>query len=127
MAEKSFGRTASAVRLLLLAAVGALGLASAAAQQPAFTPRDEEPEEFPDAPGREEAFYGCTACHGFKLVAAQGMSRGRWEETIDLMVERHGMPKPDAKEREIILDYLVRAFPERTPAQRGRQNPFLKR
>jgi len=77
-------------------------------------------------PGREDAFYACTACHGFKLVAQQGMSRSRWNETLNLMTERHGMAKIEGKDRKIILDYLERAFPESTPAGRGYQNPFLK-
>jgi hypothetical protein len=105
----------------MLAAV-ALAVAQPA---PTFTPPDEAPEDFPDAPGREDAFYACTACHGFKLVAAQGMSRARWDDTMDFMVRQHKMPPLRAKERAVVLDYLARAFPERTPA-RSFQNPFLK-
>lgn len=98
----------------------------AASAQQTFTPREEEPEEFPDAPGREETFYFCTACHNFKLVAQQGMSRPRWDGTLDFMTERHGMPKLEGKDRDVILDYLEQAFPE-TTATPGWQNPFLKR
>ena len=54
------------------------------------------------------------------------MSRSRWNETLNLMTERHGMAKIEGKDRKIILDYLERAFPESTPAGRGYQNPFLK-
>ena len=127
-----YGRTASAVRLLLYSCLaGALalflaGFAAAQTQAPAFTPRDESPEEFPDAPGREETFYACTACHNFKLVAQQGMSRQRWDRTLDLMVDSHGMPKLEGKDRDMVLSYLERAFPETTPAGSGWQNPFLK-
>ena len=126
------GRTAAAVRLFFLSALAAVvtaaitGLAIAEPQAPAFTPRDEAPEEFPDAPGREEAFYTCTACHNFKLVAQQGMSRARWDRTLDLMVDTHGMAKIAGKDRTAILDYLERAFPESASAGRGFQNPFLK-
>ena len=109
---------------LALFAVSSIGFA--AAQTPAFTPREEEPEEFPEASGREEAFYGCTACHNFKLVAQQGMSRRRWDDTIDFMIRQHKMPTPGAQEREKILDYLTRAFPEQPATQRARSNPFLK-
>jgi mono/diheme cytochrome c family protein len=107
-----------------LALVGA-GLASA--QQPAFTPRDETPEEFTAGAGRDETFYGCTACHNFKLVAQQGMSRRQWDDTITLMTQRHGMPPLDDKDREVILNYLEAAYPPRAPAGRGWQNPFLNR
>lgn len=123
------GRASPVVRAFLVFAL-VLGVSSAirlaAAQTPAFTPREEEPEEFPEALGREEAFYGCTACHGFKLVAAQGMSRQRWDETIEFMIQRHNMPTPGAQEREKMLDYLARAFPEQPAARRARPNPFLK-
>ena len=122
------GRASPVVRAILVFAF-VLGVSSAirlaAAQTPAFTPR-EEPEEYPDAPGREDAFYGCTACHGFKIVAQQGMSRQRWDDTIDFMIQRQNMPKPEVKEREKILDYLARAFPEKPATQRARPNPFLK-
>jgi hypothetical protein len=98
----------------------------ARAQQQAFEPRQEEPEEFPDFPGREDTFYFCVACHNFAIVAQQGMSRHRWDSTLDVMTERHGMQKLAGKDREAILDYLAKAFPE-TASQRGWQNPFLKR
>ncbi|MCC6949467.1 MAG: hypothetical protein IT539_17050 [Bradyrhizobiaceae bacterium] len=122
------GRAAVAARLLVLAmTTSALSLPpGAASAQQTFTPREEEPEEFPDAPGREETFYFCTACHNFKLVAQQGMSRPRWDGTLDFMTERHGMPKLEGKDRDVILDYLEQAFPE-TTATPGWQNPFLKR
>ena len=105
--------------LVLVAFAGA-----AAAQN--FTPRDETPEEFPADAGRDEAFYTCTACHNFKLVAAQGMNRRQWNESIDLMISRHGMPALDEKDRTAVLNYLETAFPPRAPSG-GFQNPFLKR
>jgi hypothetical protein len=89
-------------------------------------PRDEQPEDFPQGPNREDAFYGCTACHGFRLVAAQGMSRARWDETISLMVTRHNMPDIQGAEREKILDYLETALPERKQPG-GWKNPFAPR
>jgi hypothetical protein len=107
---------------LILVAAGA-----AWAQQPAFTPRDETPEEFAAGAGRDETFYSCTACHNFKLVAQQGMSRRQWDEIIALMTQRHGMPPLDGKDREIVLNYLESAYPPRAPTGRGWQNPFLNR
>lgn len=101
--------------------------APAVAQQQAFTPREENPEEFPVGAGRDDTFYFCTACHNFKLVAQQGMSRRRWDETLDWMTERHNMPKVEGKERQAMLDYLETAFPERAQENRGWQNPFLNR
>ena len=105
-----------------------LALAMLAGVAPAqnFTPRDEAPEDFPAAANRDEAFYACTACHNFKLVAAQGMNRRQWNESIDLMISRHGMPALDEKDRAAVLNYLETAFPQREPFG-GFQNPFLKR
>ena len=72
---------------------------------------------------RDDTFYFCTACHGFKIVAQQGMSRGRWDETFDVMVKRHGMVEVQGEQREQMLDYLAKAFPERR-APGGWKNPF---
>jgi hypothetical protein len=110
-------------RAFLGAALAALaGIASAQD----FVPRDETPEEFPAGAGRDDTFYACTACHNFKLVAAQGMNRRQWNESIELMISRHGMPQLDEKDRTAVLNYLETAFPQRAPGG-GFQNPFLKR
>ena len=113
---------------MMVAAAGLIGFAAAALAQPqTFTPREENPEEFVAAPGRDETFYTCTACHNFKLVAQQGMTRQRWDEIITMMNETHGMPVPDAKERETLLGYLEAAYPPRAQERGGWQNPFLNR
>lgn len=105
----------------------ASGLAFAQAPQ-GFNPSDETPEEFPAGPGRDETFYSCVACHNFKLVAAQGMNRRQWEESLELMVKRHGMPPLDDTDRKVVLDYLENTYPPRAPSGGGGwQNPFLKR
>jgi len=112
-------------RPALLALAGVLLIAPAMAQT-TFTPREESPAEFAEGAGRNEAFYACTACHGFKLVAQQGMTRAQWEDSINLMIRRHNMPPLDAKERATVLDYLESAYPPRAPAGRAWQNPFSK-
>lgn len=122
-------RAACAARFLPVLALAILlgfPVAGAHAQQQTFEPRIEEPEEFPDFPGREDTFYQCGACHAFQLVARQGMSRARWDGIVDLMTDRHGMPKLEGEERKTVLDYLEKAFPESTEPS-GWQNPFLKR
>jgi hypothetical protein len=112
---------------LALAAVLVLN-GAAPAQAPQFVPRDENPEDFPPGPGRDDTFYACTACHGFKLIAQQGMNRRQWEDSLQLMVDKHGMPALPAKERKVVLDYLEATYPQRAPAAaRGWQNPFLPR
>lgn len=109
-----------------LAMAGMLLIGPATAQT-AFTPRDESPEEFAAGKGRDETFYACTACHGFRLVAQQGLTRAQWEDSISLMVRRHNMPPLDDKDRETVLNYLVAAYPPRAPAGRGGWvNPFTR-
>ena len=105
-------------RIAWLALAGLLWIAPAMAQT-TFTPRDESPEEFAAGTGRDETFYACTACHGFKLVAQQGMTRAQWEDSINLMVRRHNMPPLDDKDRDMVLNYLEAAYPPRAPAGRG--------
>jgi hypothetical protein len=83
----------------------------------------ETPEDLPEGKGRDETFYACVACHGTAIIKAQGMTRERWDATIDWMMERHGMPEIDPGDRTLIVDYLAQAFPSR---QRGRPNPFLR-
>jgi mono/diheme cytochrome c family protein len=113
------------MRIACAVIAGLLLAAPAVAQS--YTPRDENPEDFVAGAGRDETFYACTACHNFKLVAAQGLSRAGWEDSINLMVRRHNMPPLDDKDRATVLNYLAAAYPPRTPAaNRGWQNPFSK-
>jgi hypothetical protein len=120
-------RSCTAAALLsgvVLAAVshGALAQSGAAT----FTPRDESPEDYPAGPGRDDTFYACTACHGFKLIAAQGLTRRQWDESVNLMRRSHNMPPLEGNDRKIVLDYLETTFPPRTARSAGWQNPFVK-
>jgi mono/diheme cytochrome c family protein len=100
--------------------------AFAQAQQPAFRPADESPEDLPAGPGREETFYTCTACHGFKIVAQQGMTRAQWDDSLNWMTQKHGMNPLAGEDRKVVLDYLETHFPPTAqPAGRGSPNPFL--
>ena len=60
------------MRLAVPIALAAALLAASPAAAETFTPSQENPEDYPDGPGREQAFYACIACHGFKIVAQQG-------------------------------------------------------
>jgi hypothetical protein len=102
------------------AALAALAVAGVAAAQEVA----EEPAVFPDGPYRDEVFYLCTACHSSRLVRNQAMSRERWDETLNWMSERHGMPELEGEERAHFLDYLTAHF---GPAAEGEQRraPFL--
>lgn len=112
------------LRRLMLAALLS-GAAPALAQSAGARTEPESAEMFPAGPNREETFYFCSACHGFKLVAQQGMSREKWRETFAWMTVKHNMPKVEGQDLEQMLDYLATAFPERAPAQGGGwKNPF---
>ena len=99
---------------------------SAAIATPAFA--FDDPEDLPEGPGREETFYNCIACHSFQVVVRQGMSRPMWDDTLTLMVERHGMWELDENERQLVLDYLSEQYPPTvsTGTSRGWVNPFAR-
>ncbi|MDB5590840.1 hypothetical protein [Enterovirga sp.] len=105
-----------------------IGLAAAFATGPAWAqpaPREERVEDLPPGPGREETFGLCAACHAYRLVANQGLTRDRWDETLRWMTERHNMPDIQGEDRALILDYLAAAHPPKTaPAAGGFRNPF---
>jgi hypothetical protein len=116
-------RRAAVACIAVLVSLGVLPALEGAAQTRRERPPQEEPEHYPAGPNREDTFYFCTACHGFKIVAAQGMSRERWDETFTFMVVRHNMPDVQGQDRAKMLDYLATAFPERR-APGGWTNPF---
>lgn len=85
----------------------------------------DDPEDMPEGEGRETTFFSCIACHSMQVVTRQGMTRPMWEDTIRLMVERHGMPELDPEDYEEILGYLSEHFPAASTTGRGGWvNPF---
>lgn len=90
---------------------------------------EETPEALPDALGREETFYACTACHGSAVIRRSRLSREGWDELMDWMTDKHGMAPLEGDNRRVIVDYLARAFPPGTGQQQQRRgaNPFLER
>lgn len=82
-------------------------------------------DALPEGKGREETFYTCIACHSMQVVTRQGMTRAMWEDTVTLMVSRHGMPEPEPEDLAAILAYLAEHFPQSVGnARRTRTNPF---
>lgn len=69
-----------------------------------------EIDGMPPGPGRDEVHAICSACHSINLVNQQRLSRQRWDQLLDWMVEKQGMPEPDPAERALILDYLELAY-----------------
>ncbi len=85
----------------------------------------ETPEALPEGNGREDTFYRCTACHSTAVIRRSRLSRERWDELMDWMTERHGMPPLEGEERRLIVGYLAGAFPPQEQRRRGPANPFL--
>ena len=92
---------------------------------PAHVKHEDTVADLPVGKGQEETFYTCTVCHGVALIKTQGLSRDMWDQSFQLMIDRHNMGKPDQAERDLILDYLFASFPPRRRG-RGDDNPFLK-
>lgn len=117
------GRGRVAIIAAAFIAVLLLTALDATAQSRRERPPEEGPEQYPAGQHRDDTFYFCTACHGFKIIAQQGMSRDRWSDTFDTMTKRHGMPDVQGEQRDQMLDYLSSTFPERR-APGGWKNPF---
>ncbi|MDA1100453.1 MAG: hypothetical protein O2967_15860 [Proteobacteria bacterium] len=79
---------------------------------------DGELGGIPRAPGAEEAYYLCSACHSFRLVAQQGLNYARWEETLIWMVKEQEMEAPEADDLKLITNYLAKYYgPDRLANQ----------
>lgn len=60
----------------------------------------------PDGDGREDVENICAACHSLSMVTQQRLSRSRWDELLNWMVEEQGMVELDPATRGRILNYL---------------------
>ncbi len=96
-----------------------------AEQTTAVEQATETPEVLPEGHGREDTFYRCTACHSTAVIRRSRLSRERWDELMDWMAERHGMPPLGGDERQLIVGYLAGAFPPQEQRRQSPGNPFL--
>ena len=90
----------------------------APAEQASSAETEEDDYEFGvlfDAPGVEETFYACSACHSEMIVAQQGLTRGGWEEMFEWMADEQGMSEIDEPDYSAILDYLSAHYGEDRP------------
>ena len=55
----------------------------------------------PDAPGAEETFYQCTACHSTEIIKQQRVTDARWDDLWVWMVEHQGMIEPEPETRAV--------------------------
>ncbi len=98
----------------------ACALLAVAAAGPAWGQGDE----LPPGEGRDLVQGLCAACHSIGMVTQQGMDRERWDDTLDWMVEKQGMPEQSEENREMILDYLAEHFGEETGDGQGGMSPW---
>jgi cytochrome c len=89
----------------------------ALADRPAALAQDDDAAlaAMPDHPGKEEVFYTCNACHSIHLVTQQRLSRERWDQLLDYMVEEQGMAELTAEQRRVILEYLATQYGQNSP------------
>ena len=48
----------------------------------------------------------CTVCHSERIVAQQGLTREDWLETLEYMVDEHGMAPIEGSDFDLVVDYL---------------------
>ena len=77
------------------------------------------------APGRQLVLGHCLPCHSTAIVAANHLSRERWDELIRQMQTKNGMQPISAETRKQILDYLeVAQRPEDAGLNAGKETPW---
>jgi hypothetical protein len=93
----------------MMAGAGMLGVAFATSGTPALAEEDEFGGS-PRAPGVEITYYACSACHSFKLVAQQGLSKESWREVLVWMVEEQEMEPMEPSDFLVTLNYLTKFY-----------------
>ena len=58
------------------------------------------------ASGADATHAYCTVCHSERIVAQQGLTREDWLETLEYMVDEHGMAPIESSDLELVIDYL---------------------
>ena len=84
--------------------------AAAPAAEAPNVPLSAEFDDLPDAPGVEDTYYLCSACHSLALVKQQRLTDARWDYLWGWMIEHQGMPEQEPEVRDAILGYLKTYF-----------------
>ena len=58
------------------------------------------------AAGADATHAYCTVCHSERIVAQQGLTREDWLETLEYMVDEHGMAPIEGSDFDLVIDYL---------------------
>jgi len=106
-------------RAVLALMIGLGGALPAAAQ--------DDYEALPEGEHKDLVYGVCSGCHSIKLVMQQGMTRQRWDKTLEWMYEQQGMPRLDEETESQVLDYLAEHFnveQKQDGRQPGTPSPF---
>ncbi len=93
----------SAFRRVLLALIISLGGILPAAAQ-------DDYEALPEGENKDLVYGVCSGCHSVKLIMQQGMTRKKWDKTLEWMYEQQGMPRLQPEIEKPILDYLAKHY-----------------
>jgi len=113
-------------RAALALIIGLGGTLPAAAQ--------DDYEALPEGENKDLVYGVCSGCHSVKLIMQQGMTRKKWDKTLEWMYEQQGMPRLDEKTESQVLDYLAANFnvdqekdegPSMTPSPFGTVRPLM--
>lgn len=96
------------VSILWLAAAGSLMMTAATAH--AGEGQDSPFGVLVAGEGAEETYVYCAACHSEMLVAQQGLTRERWADLIEWMVDDQGMEPIEEPDYTLVLDYLAENY-----------------
>ncbi len=97
--------------LCLFIAISGLLISIVPAAFAAETPANKPPQAIalPDGEGRDEVEAYCSACHSLQIVVQQkGLTRDRWKDLLEWMVEEQGMSELDEEDYKLVLDYLTK-------------------
>ncbi|RIA55225.1 hypothetical protein [Dichotomicrobium thermohalophilum] len=89
-------------RAVLALMIGLGGTLPAAAQ--------DDYEALPEGENKDLVYGVCSGCHSVNLVMQQGMTRKKWDSTLEWMYEQQGMPRLDEETESKVLDYLAEHF-----------------
>ena len=89
-------------RALLALMIGLGGILPAAAQ--------DDYDALPEGENKDLVYGVCSGCHSMNIVMQQGMTRERWDKTLEWMYEKQGMPRLDDQTESEVLDYLAQHF-----------------
>jgi hypothetical protein len=105
-------------RALLALIIGLGGMIPAEAR--------DDYDALPDGEGKDLVYSVCSGCHSLKLVMQQGMTRVRWDKTLDWMYEKQGMARLQPEIEDQILDYLAKHYSveKKNESQSATPSPF---